>query len=254
MDMSSVSSMQRHIFENDCVQNILEIPQNWSKIHRLVTERRKTTPKLKTLSGNHDSVELMCSVTQHPLLTETDIDVWQFRALSTVSNQEPLCLFSDSKARASTNAQTIRMMAEVPLLYSRKIQGRASVFILSSRVSLPPSFCQAPWHQVQQWGYSSPGNVFAGCFLLWCCLRCWEAPQFLGTLQWGACSSSYISKCLSFPLQGTSFQQLHSVHAFRLLWQDHKAYFKTSKIQFWGNLVTSGAREPTHESGKMASV
>lgn len=48
--------------------------------------------------------------------------------------------------------------------------------------------------------------------------------------------------------------ELNSVYAFRLLLQGHKAYFETSKIQFRGNLVTSAAREPTHESGKMASV
>lgn len=103
------------------------------------------------------------------------------------------------------------------LLQSRKIKGRAAVFVLSSRVSLSPSFCkevgsthgQAPWHQVQQWGSSSPGNVSACCFLLQHCLRCWEAPQLLGTLQGGACSGSYISKCLSFPVQRASLQQLN---------------------------------------------
>lgn len=127
----------------------------------------------------------MCSVTLHPLLTETDFDVWQSGALATVSNQEQICLFSDNKARASSSAQTMRMMAEVLLLQSRKIQGRAAMFLLSSRVSVPPSFCtgnthgQVPWHQVQQWGSSSPGNVSACCFLLLCCLRCWKGPQFL---------------------------------------------------------------------------
>lgn len=172
------------------------------------------------------------------------------QVLGTVSNQEPL-YFSQIIKQELPQALRQRGWWQRSPFYTLESPRQCS-----SRVST--SFCkgnthgQAPWH--------SPSVRLQ---LSWKCF-CLQFSALVLFEMLGSSTAPGNSPVRSMQLihlemsllscQRASLQQLHSVYAFRLLLQGHKAYFKTSKIQFWSNLVTSGAREPTHESGKMASV